>query len=188
MANSIKSLLDKNIPPSEIAILYRANYLSRGIEGELIKSNIKYVIYNGFEFYQRKEIKDCISLLKLLINKKEKIALERILLNLPNIGPKKVEYVLNNELDKLSDNDKKVINNMYKILDDTKEMKLIASKLKYMIEKLEYIPLWDDGNLEDRMENYSELLRFIETFSQDNLCGKECSGRVSVRQIILDPS
>ena len=170
VANSIKSLLDKNIPPSEIAILYRANYLSRGIEGELIKSNIKYVIYNGFEFYQRKEIKDCISLLKLLINKKEKIALERILLNLPNIGPKKVEYVLNNELDKLSDNDKKVINNMYKILDDTKGMKLIASKLKYMIEKLEYIPLWDDGNLEDRMENYSELLRFIETFD-DELIG-----------------
>ncbi len=167
VVKNIKRQISDNIAPSEIAILYRANYLSRGIESELIKNNIKYVIYNGFEFYQRKEIKDCISLLKLLINDKEPMALERVLLNLPNIGPKKVALIINNNGDKLSNEDKKRINNMYKLLNDTKSMALISTKLKYLIDKLEYFQIWDDGNLEDRKENYSELLRFIETFDNE---------------------
>ncbi len=170
IVKNIKKQLSENVAPSEIAILYRANYLSRGIESELIKNNIKYVIYNGFEFYQRKEIKDCICLLKLLVNEKEPIALERVLLNLPNIGPKKVELILNGKEDKLSNEDKKKINNMYKIFNDAKSKQLISSKLKYMIDELGYFQIWDDGNLEDRKENYSELLRFVETFD-DELIG-----------------
>ena len=169
VASNIKELISNNVPPYEIGVFYRANYLSRGIEGELIKNNIKYVIYNGFEFYQRAEIKDCISLLKLTINTDEKIALERVLLNLPNIGPKKVQYIVSREYEKLSKNDYETINNLFKVIKEAQDNKLIASKLRFMVEKLGYYKIWDDGNLEDRLENYSELLRFIETFDDEML-------------------
>jgi DNA helicase-2/ATP-dependent DNA helicase PcrA len=129
ISTTIKELISKNVMPSEIAILYRANYLSRSIESEL--------------------------------------ALERNLLNLSNIGPKKAEYVLNNNFNMLSDNDKKTIKQFYSILDEAINMELISSKLQFMIDKLQYKELWDDGNIEDRMENYSELLRFIETFDNE---------------------
>ena len=59
---------------------------------------------------------------------------------------------------------------MYKIFNDAKSKQLISSKLKYMIDELGYFQIWDDGNLEDRKENYSELLRFVETFD-DELIG-----------------
>ena len=167
VSTKIKKLIKDNVPPPEIAVLYRANYLSRPIEGELIKNNIKYVIYNGFEFYQRREVKDCISLLKLLINKNDKLSLERNLLYLSNIGPKKVEYILNNNIDKLSKTDKNTLHYFYNTLNEAANVNLISSKLQYMIEKLNYKELWDDGNIEDRMENYSELLRFIETFDDE---------------------
>lgn len=167
VSTTIKKLIKNNVSPSEIAILYRANYLSRAIEGELIKNNIQYVIYNGFEFYQRREVKDCISLLKLLVNKDDKLSLERNLLYLPNIGPKKASYILNDNVDKLSKNDKDTLHHFYDTLNKATDITLISSKLRYMIEKLNYKGLWDDGNIEDRMENYSELLRFIETFDDE---------------------
>lgn len=180
VAKKVKELLDSNVEPYEIAILYRANYLSRGIESELIKNNIKYVIYNGFEFYQRKEIKDCICLLKLTVNKNERIALERILLNLPNIGPRKVENIVSGNLDKLSENDNASLKKLYNVIDTASHMKLISSRLQYMIEELKYFEKWDDGNLEDRIQNYSELLRFIETFDNEKIEIQEFLDNISL--------
>lgn len=181
VAKNIKSVLNSGVSPSEIAILYRANYLSRGIENELIKNDIKYVIYNGFEFYQRKEIKDCISLLKLSIDKNDKIALERTLLNLPNIGPRKVQYILNNNSELLSKSDKKVINKLFDIINDSKKYELISSKLQYIVDQLGYKKeLWNDGNFEDRIENYSELLRFIETFDNELIGLQEFLDNISL--------
>jgi DNA helicase-2/ATP-dependent DNA helicase PcrA len=52
----------------DIAILYRANYLSGPIEKSLINSGINYVIFGGVKFFQRMEIKDVISYLKILNN------------------------------------------------------------------------------------------------------------------------
>ncbi|WP_242705625.1 ATP-dependent helicase [Pontibacillus sp. ALD_SL1] len=51
---------------NEVAILYRANYLSRFVEQELIHENLEYSIFGGFKFFERKEIKDALAHLKLL--------------------------------------------------------------------------------------------------------------------------
>lgn len=180
VSERIQELTNKDVEPTEIAILYRANYLSRPIEGELIKKNIKYVIYNGFEFYQRKEVKDCISLLKLLVNRSDRIALERCVLNLPNIGPKKSGFVLNDNLEKLSSNDCQTVEQFYSVLDKASDLELISSKLQYMVEQLQYKDIWDDGNLEERLENYSELLRFIETFDDETIELQEFLDNISL--------
>ncbi|MGV2620498.1 UNVERIFIED_CONTAM: UvrD-helicase domain-containing protein [Halobacillus marinus] len=51
---------------SDIAILYRANYLSRSVEQELIAANIDYTIYGGFKFFERMEIKDALAHLRMI--------------------------------------------------------------------------------------------------------------------------
>lgn len=51
---------------SDMAVLYRAHYVSRALEESLFKNKIPYVLYSGVEFYKRKEIKDVISYLRMV--------------------------------------------------------------------------------------------------------------------------
>ncbi|EKE03143.1 MAG: hypothetical protein ACD_20C00249G0002 [uncultured bacterium] len=59
---------NKNINLDEIAIFYRTNFQSRVFEDILLSQNIPYIIYGGISFYQRKEIKDILAFLKLLVS------------------------------------------------------------------------------------------------------------------------
>lgn len=78
--------LNKSIPYKEIAILYRTNALSRGIEESLIIKNIPYKIFGGFSYFQRKEVKDIISYLRLIISDISNVSVKR----LANIPKRKV--------------------------------------------------------------------------------------------------
>ncbi len=69
----------------EFAVLYRTNAQSRAIEDALRKRDIPYRIYGGLSFYQRKEIKDVLAYLRLVINPKDEEALVRVI-NYPARG------------------------------------------------------------------------------------------------------
>ncbi len=77
--------LNKQLKNNEFAILYRTNAQSRAIEDALRKKDIAYQIYGGLSFYQRKEIKDVLSYLRLLVNPKDEEALKRVI-NYPARG------------------------------------------------------------------------------------------------------
>lgn len=70
---------------NQFAILYRTNAQSRAMEDALRKKDIPYRIYGGLSFYQRKEIKDVLSYLRLVINPKDEEALIRVI-NYPARG------------------------------------------------------------------------------------------------------
>lgn len=76
---------DNKYKYSDIAVLYRMNTLSRIIEEAFMKSSIPYRIIGGHKFYDRKEIKDIISYLKLLENPNDDYALKRVI-NVPKRG------------------------------------------------------------------------------------------------------
>ena len=69
----------------EFCILYRTNAQSRSFEDALRKKNIPYKIYGGLSFYQRKEIKDVLAYLRLVINPKDEEAFRRVI-NYPARG------------------------------------------------------------------------------------------------------
>ncbi|WP_223607004.1 ATP-dependent helicase [Chryseobacterium sp. OSA05B] len=70
---------------SDFAILYRTNSQTRAFEDALRRKNIPYKVYGGLSFYQRKEVKDLIAYLRLLINENDSEALMRII-NYPTRG------------------------------------------------------------------------------------------------------
>ena len=88
----IKKLLDDGVSPNEICVLYRANSQSRTLEDAFLENSISYKIVGSFAFYQRKEIKDLISYLKLINNPKDDVSLLRVI-NYPKrgIGSKTIE-------------------------------------------------------------------------------------------------
>lgn len=66
IAEKIKRLVSEGIAPSQIAVLYRAHYVSRAVEEALIREKVPYILYSGTEFYKRKEIKDVICYLRMV--------------------------------------------------------------------------------------------------------------------------
>lgn len=76
---AIKGLLKEGIKPSEIAILYRVNALSRALEEALMKAQLPFKILSGMRFYERAEIKDIIAYLRFLLNHNDDFSLKRII-------------------------------------------------------------------------------------------------------------
>ena len=74
-----------NLKNEDFAILYRTNGQSRIFEEALRRQNIKYRVYGGLSFYQRKEVKDLIAYIRLTVNDKDDEALKRII-NYPRRG------------------------------------------------------------------------------------------------------
>lgn len=187
IARKIDELLEKGVNSNDIAVLYRSNYQSRAIEESLLRFKIPYIIWGGTKFFERMEVKDMISYLKL-INSNDDVAFKRII-NVPKrkMGDKKIEFI---ESMAISENitfyealKKNIDNNIFKstnikqfieIIEHCREKQLSPSKsIDYVLKNTGY-----EENLrldcdEDRLENLSELIKFTRDFemSEDVLEG-----------------
>ena len=150
--NEIQKLIDNGVEKSNIAVLYRTNAQSRIIEEELLHHNIPYKVVGSFYFYNRKEIKDLISYLKLIYNPHDDISLLRSI-NTPKrgIGLKTIE---NLTLKAISEN-----KSIYEAIDSGKELqfKNIIEKIKQKQEELSLTELIDyilnETGLKQELEN-----------------------------------
>ena len=92
IADRIRSLSREGARIGDMAILYRTNAQSRVIEEILMRANIPYKIFGGQKFYERKEVKDIIAYLRVIVNPTDDISLRRII-NVPrrSIGDSTIE-------------------------------------------------------------------------------------------------
>ena len=93
VAKEIRRLVaNENFKYGEIAILYRINAQSRAFEEKLMQTDIPYIIVGGIKFYERKEIKDILAYLRLILNPRDDISFLRVI-NVPRrgIGPINLE-------------------------------------------------------------------------------------------------
>lgn len=92
--DTIKQLLADGYKESDIVVLYRTNAQSRPFEEGFLKNLIDYKVVGGLKFYDRKEIKDIIAYLNILVNSKDDVSLKRII-NEPKrgIGEKSIEQL-----------------------------------------------------------------------------------------------
>ncbi len=100
IAEAIKKLLSSGVAPSQIAVLYRVNALSRALEEGLNRAKIPYKMVGGVKFYERAEIKDTIAYLRLANDEHDDFSMRRII-NVPKRGIGKVSLAKLEELSRL---------------------------------------------------------------------------------------
>ncbi len=95
LAENIRKLADEGVSLGKIAVFYRVNAQSRALEEAFIRSKTPYQIVRGVEFYNRKEIRDVLAYLKVIVNPADRVALLRII-NTPTrgIGKTTIDKVL----------------------------------------------------------------------------------------------
>ena len=189
LCQKIVSLNNTNF--SDVAILYRTNAQSRPIEDSLRLNKIPYQIFGGVSFYNRKEIKDVLAYLRLIVNSSDEESLKRIInypargigqvtINKIILAAKKYDLTLyetiqkNNELSiGLSNSVLIKLQNFIDLIDVFKiqNQKINAFDLtKEVIEKVKIIDeLKKDDSPEgiSRVENVQELLNGIRDFIED---------------------
>ena len=193
VASSIfESKMQNQLNNKDFAILYRTNAQSRSFEDALRKKNIPYRVYGGLSFYQRKEIKDVLAYLRLLINSEDEQAFKRII-NFParGIGQTTLNKITI-EAKKLNVSDYSFIKDFSKstdILNSSTKNKLLdfVIMLESMKVNTENLNVFDvtkevlkqsglynlykkDESLEgvNRIQNIEELLNGIKDFVDNN--------------------
>lgn len=94
VADEVKLLINSGVSAKDIAILYRTNATSRNFEDKFMANKIGYKVIGGIPFYERKEIKDIMSILTLFNNPKDVIAMTRCLKLYKGVGAKGVEFTI----------------------------------------------------------------------------------------------
>lgn len=85
LVQEVRNWMNQGGKRSEVAVLYRSNAQSRVIEEALMQSAVPYRVYGGLRFFERAEIKDVLSYLRLISNRRDDAAFERIV-NIPTRG------------------------------------------------------------------------------------------------------
>lgn len=191
VVDEIKSLINSGYSYGDIAILYRTNAQSRPFEEALMKNLIDYKVIGGLKFYDRKEIKDLISYLKIIVNPKDDVALKRII-NEPKrgIGNKSVEQlsiiasendismldlITNTDYDHLlSDRLKKLAHKFYNPLKEIFEKALnytITDLINEVLDKSGYLKVLESSySVEDRarIDNINEFISAASEYEENN--------------------
>jgi DNA helicase-2/ATP-dependent DNA helicase PcrA len=173
------------------AVLYRINAQSRPVEDALIRANIPYTIVGGFKFYDRKEIKDALAYLRVIINPNDTVSLLRII-NTPkrSIGKTTIDNLVNasqelaiplweilkdeTSVNTIAGRAAKRVNQFSQLIQEW-QTGLAQSKASEMLvqvlEQSDYLnDLRSKGNdeAEDRIENLNELLNAALQFEEEN--------------------
>ncbi len=187
VVSTIEKLLEYGYGEDEIAIFYRMNYQSRVIEEELVRRGIPYQVVGSLKFYDRRETKDILAYLRVILNPREDLSLQRIINTPPRgIGKKSVEVLKEVALQEnlsLWEALEFIIQQghplarkflpFYSLISSLREeaaeldVYQLALQLITDIEYEEYLYSRDSQEAEGRMANVAELLNSMKTYVEN---------------------
>lgn len=138
----LETKMQHQLANNSFAVLYRTNSQSRAIEDALRKRDIPYRIFGGLSFYQRKEIKDVLAYLRLVVNPKDEEALKRII-NFPARG------IGQSTLDKLL-----VAANHY------------GKSIFEVMENLDTVPLQINAGTKRKLEDFVNMIKSYQVLNK----------------------
>jgi len=149
--SEIDTLITKGVEFKDVAILYRTNAQSRVIEEAFLHDGIPYTLVGGVRFYSRREIKDVLSYLRLLVNSKDSVSIKRI----KKLGKRRHE---------------KFINFSEELPENWQEKFTTLEIMDKVIEKTEYLSKYKRETEENlaRLENIKELRSVAMEFPRIN--------------------
>ena len=189
IAAQIKTLHEAGTPYRDMAILYRAHYITRGVEEILLKEKIPYTIYSGVQFFARAEIKDALSYLRMIACRDD-LSFLRIA-NVPkrNLGERRMAFLkdfaaqngcslydalrrnLDSELLRGTKGGKFVslIESFTGIYDQMPVSELLAA----VLNESGYEAMLRTEGSQMRLDNLAELKQSVYTY--ETTCGEECT-------------
>lgn len=164
VARNVYELLEKGLAkPTEIAVLYRANFQSRILEEAFLSRQIPYQVL-GVKFFERKEIKDVLSYLKASLNRDSLSDIKRII-NFPvrGIGKVTIAKLFANQFEQLPINTQTKINLFYALLENINNYATdhtVSETIKHVVKKSGIEEILQNGTQEDmeKLENIKELV------------------------------
>lgn len=180
----IQDLLSDGVSPEQIAIIYRANYISRAFEKPLMKLGITYRITGGVGFWQRQEVKNVISYLQFSENPNNSVSFERSVKFPPRgIGAKTIQKIIKhaeinkfNIIDAIEDliasknikgKQKDKLELFVNIAEEIKEKNIYQSIL-YIMNEIDIDSIYSKKEDAERKQNVNELLSSATEFEQES--------------------
>lgn len=178
---------EEGIPYRDMTVLYRAHYVTRSIEQEFIKDELPYTIYSGVHFYDRREVKDALSYLRMIVYKDDLSFMRTANVPKRNIGERRMkflaEYAAEHECflyDALREN---LENEIFKGTKAAEYVSLVetfsgdfenaaaADMLSAILDRSGYEKMLRTEGSQDRLDNLAELKQSIHEYEVS--CGEE---------------
>jgi len=146
IVEQMKKLMEAGARPNDFAILYRASFQSRAIEQAMLNAKIPYNIWGGTRFFERKEIKDALSYLRLINDKQDDLAFSRII----NVPSRKLGRKFIDSLKDRAEDDNLSLYNALKRHIETSELSKEGAR--------DFVGLIEDGSEFSQSSTVSDLL------------------------------
>ena len=195
----IKKLSESGVPLRDIAVLYRAHYLTRSLEELFLKEKLPYTIYSGVQFFDRMEIKDALSYLRMLCYRDDLSFLRTANTPKRNLGARRMAF--------LRDWAEEHGCTLYEALRRTREDEIFrGTKAGKYISLIEYYATLADARpvsellaailhesgyeemlrtegSQERLDNLAELKQSI--YEYESSCGEECTLEHYLKHVAL---
>ena len=166
-ARYVAGIIKKSARPlSDFAVLYRTNAQSQAFEKAFMEYRIPYKLVGGVRFYDRKEIKDIVAYLHLIVNPQDIVALERVI-NVPTrgIGAVSMQRILAGEINLLTTKTMHAYEKFNNVLEELRKKNAAgvgpADIIEELLQKINYRGFINDGDklkAEERNENLMALI------------------------------
>ncbi len=162
----------KDLSPDDIAVLYRANAQSRALEESFGKAQIPHRIVGSVGFYERREIKDAIAFLRLMVNRADTAGFLRVV-NVPprGVGKKMIEQIQAeaageqiNLFESAKRTGGKALLHFLQLIENAPPLQPASAFLEQLLKEIgyaEYLHKDDSMSAQDRLENISEFLAHL---------------------------
>ena len=163
VVNKILDLRGQGYDYKDIALLYRSSYYTRNFEQALMKRKIPYRIFGGLRFYQRKEIKDALAYLRVVVNENDDQALLRII-NEPKRG------IGDKTISNLKEDSEKYGNSIYRVVKENKDAFKKKDLVNDMCNAIELAKFQFKENVRPFSDIMNDLLKhvgYIDMLSED---------------------
>ncbi|MDY3971881.1 MAG: 3'-5' exonuclease [Clostridia bacterium] len=189
IAKEVERLHHNGAAYRDIAVLYRAHYITRTIEEAFLKEKIPYTIYSGIQFFNRMEIKDALSYLRMIVYKDDLSFLRIVNVPKRNIGKRRInflqDYAEQNKCSLYEALNRSIDNEIFrgtkakgfiKLIEEfaeNYEQRQISEILSAILNESKYEEMLRTEGSQERLDNLAELKQSI--YEYETSCGEECT-------------
>ncbi|MGI6736258.1 MAG: ATP-dependent helicase [Anaerovoracaceae bacterium] len=188
ICDEIIKLTEQGVPLHDVAVFYRAHYITRSLEEAFLQRELPYTIYSGVQFFERLEIKDALAYLRMIACRDDLSFLRIVNRPRRSIGRKRIafltEYAAQRQISLCEALSRNLEHELFRGTGAGEFVRLIrelsgsaagrsvSEILTEVLERSGYEKMLRTEGAQDRLDNLAELKQSVREFEQN--CGEEC--------------